>query len=135
MHWRTRGTRVGSVLPPGWSRSPLGPSGSTSNGSTWPSWSRSGARPGPRSTAARAPRSILDRVDATRSSLAKAKGEVEAQRVATLILQDRVARELTQCEEALAQIGQARRRAAGDLFVRESVPIWRPEVLDVSELR
>ncbi len=44
--------------------------------------------------AAKAPRSILDRVDATRSSLAKAKEEVEAQRVKTLTLQDRVAREL-----------------------------------------
>jgi potassium efflux system protein len=84
--------------------------------------------------AAKAPSVILDRVDTIRSSLAEAQEDVEAQRGAMLGLQDRVAREASRCEDALAQLAEARRRAAGELFVRETAPIWRHESRAVSDV-
>lgn len=78
--------------------------------------------------AARAPAPVGARIDTVRSSLATTRQRVEKERAAILVLQDRVAREVTRCEEALALIGQARRQAAGDLFVRQTGPIWSPEV-------
>src|SRR5262245_46458571 len=56
--------------------------------------------------------------------MADAQKKVEVQRVATFVLQDRVVRELARADTALAQIGQARQRAADSLFVRESSFIW-----------
>ena len=84
--------------------------------------------------AVKAPDAIIQRVEAVRASLTKAQAQVETQRAATLVLQERVAREVTRCEEALAQIVRARQRAAGDLFVRDSAPIWRHEATALVEL-
>ncbi len=84
--------------------------------------------------ASRSPASVGERIDATLSSLESAQARLETQRTATLVLQERVAREVARCEEALALIGQARRRAASDLFVRESPPIWSPQIHRLSEV-
>jgi hypothetical protein len=46
----------------------------------------------------------------------RAQARVEAERAATLVPQDRVARELTRIDGVLAQIAQARRQAAGGLL-------------------
>jgi potassium-dependent mechanosensitive channel len=75
--------------------------------------------------AAKAPAAIFQRTADVLAAIAETQERVEAQRVATLVLQDRVARELSRCEDALAQTDQARQRAVGDLFVRESPPIWK----------
>jgi small-conductance mechanosensitive channel len=77
---------------------------------------------------------VVERVESTLSSLTSAQKRVEAHGAATLLLQDQVAREVARCEEALALIGQARRRAAGDLFIRESPPIWRSSLRSFSDL-
>lgn len=82
-----------------------------------------------------APAPIIERIDAVLASLEAARRRVEAGRAATLVLQDRVARELSRCEEALAQLAEARRRAAVDLFTRDSPPIWRLRPLSPSEAR
>lgn len=89
--------------------------------------------------AAGAPGGVLERVDAVLAAIETARPRVEAARAATLVLQDRVARELSRCEDALVEVAQARRRAAGDLFVRDRPPIWqvRPHTLShaAAELR
>ena len=74
--------------------------------------------------AAKVPPELLKRTEDVLTALAAAQTKVEAQRVATLVLQDRVARELARADSALDQIAQARQRAADSLFVRESPPIW-----------
>jgi small-conductance mechanosensitive channel len=75
--------------------------------------------------AAKVPPALFQRITDVLAAIAEAQAGLEAQRSATLLLQDRVARELSRCEEALAEVEQARQRAVGDLFVRESPPIWR----------
>jgi potassium-dependent mechanosensitive channel len=75
--------------------------------------------------AAKVPPELAQRTVDTVSAIVEAQNKVETQRAATLVLQDRVARELTRADNALAQVGQARRRAAGSLLARESPPIWR----------
>jgi small-conductance mechanosensitive channel len=75
--------------------------------------------------AAKAPPELSERIADVLTALTQAQARVEAERAATLVLQDRVARELDRVDGALAQIGQARRRAAGGLLVRDSPPIWR----------
>jgi small-conductance mechanosensitive channel len=83
--------------------------------------------------AAKVPPELSQRTGDVLAALAAAQTKVEAQRAATLVLQDRVARELARADTALAQIGQARQRAADSLFVRDNPPIWRLRPLPVSE--
>jgi small-conductance mechanosensitive channel len=75
--------------------------------------------------AAKVPPELSQRIEDVLAALATGQQKVEAQRVATLVLQDRVARELARADSALDQIGQARQRAADSLLVRDSPPIWR----------
>jgi potassium-dependent mechanosensitive channel len=78
--------------------------------------------------AAKAPPEVSQRVMDVLTALAGAQARVEAERAATLVLQDRVARELTRTDSALAQIAQARRQTAVGLLVRDSPPIWRVSI-------
>src|SRR4030095_3809365 len=74
---------------------------------------------------AKVPPELLQRTLDTVGAITSAQGRVETQRAATLVLQDRIARELTRTDAALASIGQARKRAADTLFRRDSPPLWR----------
>lgn len=76
----------------------------------------------------RLPAYIVGHVDGVRSSLAAALSRIDAQRVATLRLQDSVVREVKRCDEALVMLDSARHKAETDLFTRESAPIWSPAV-------
>ena len=77
---------------------------------------------------AKAPPELSQRIMDVMAALVGAQARVEAERAATLVLQDRVARELTRIDGVLAQIAQARRQAAGGLLVRDSPPIWRVQI-------
>src|SRR5262245_45405037 len=74
---------------------------------------------------ANAPIYVLQRVNTVLGSLTAAQQRVEAQRADALSVQDDVARELTRCEDALDLLGEARRRTASELLLRESPPIWK----------
>ena len=74
---------------------------------------------------AKVPPEVLQRTLDTVGAITGAQARVETQRGATLVLQDRIARELTRTDAALASIGQARKRAADTLFRRDSPPLWR----------
>jgi small-conductance mechanosensitive channel len=78
--------------------------------------------------AAKPPPELSQRVVDVLTALAEAQGRVEAERATTLVLQDRVARELTRIDGVLAQLAQARRETAGGLLVRDSPPIWRVQI-------
>jgi potassium-dependent mechanosensitive channel len=78
--------------------------------------------------AAKAPPEVSQRIMDVLTALSGAQARVEAERATTLVLQDRIARELARADGALAQIAQARRQAAGGLLVRDSPPIWRVSV-------
>ena len=80
-----------------------------------------------------APKPILDRIDAVLGAIETARQRVETARADTLLLQDRVVRELSRCQDALVEVGQARSRAAGHLFVREAPPIWQAQPRTASE--
>jgi potassium-dependent mechanosensitive channel len=75
--------------------------------------------------AAKAPPEVSQRIAEVLTALAGAQARVEAERATALVLQDRIARELTRADGALAEIAQARRQTAGGLLVRDSPPIWR----------
>jgi hypothetical protein len=78
--------------------------------------------------AAKAPPELSQRIVDVLTALAEAQGRVEAERATTLVLQDRVARELTRIDGVLAQLALARRETAGGLLVRDSPPIWRVQI-------
>src|SRR5262245_29765128 len=86
-------------------------------------WSLTRQAPGQR-----LPAYIVGHVDGVRSSLTAALSRVDAQRLATLRLQDSVVREVKRCDEALLMLDGARRKAETDLFTRESAPIWSESV-------
>jgi small-conductance mechanosensitive channel len=72
-----------------------------------------------------APEPILQQIDATLAALAAAQTPLEAQRVAVLDLQSRVAHEVARCEQALAQIAQVQQQAVTGILVRDGLPLWR----------
>src|SRR5262245_10054204 len=61
----------------------------------------------------RAPVPVIERVDAVLTSIASARKRLQDRRAVVLVLQDRVAREVAQCEAMLERIAQARQGAAG----------------------
>jgi small-conductance mechanosensitive channel len=73
---------------------------------------------------AKVPPELLQRTLDTVGAITGAQAKVETQRASTLVLQDRIARELTRTDASLASIGQARKRAADTLFRRDSPPLW-----------
>ena len=83
---------------------------------------------------AKVPPELLQRTLDTVAAITTAQSKVEAQRAATLVLQDRVAREVTRADAALASIGQARRRAADSLLLRDGPPLWRLRPRPASEM-
>ena len=84
--------------------------------------------------AAKVPPELTQRTADTAAAIAGAQAKLEAQRGATLVLQDRVARELARADAALAEIGQARRLAADSLLHRESPPLWRLRPRPIGEM-
>jgi potassium-dependent mechanosensitive channel len=84
--------------------------------------------------AAKVPPELLQRTLDTVAAITVAQGKVETQRAATLVLQDRIARELSRADGALTSISQARRRAADSLFLRDGPPLWRLRPRPAGEL-
>jgi small-conductance mechanosensitive channel len=79
--------------------------------------------------ASRAPAQVIGRIDSVLAAGATAASQMQAQRAATLVLQDAVAREVAGCEIMIDRIASFRRGTAGHLFERSGVPIWRTESL------
>jgi potassium efflux system protein len=82
--------------------------------------------------AAGAPRPIVERTDSVLGAIETTRERLESARAATLVLQDRVAHQLSRSQEALLQVAQARRQATVQLFARESPPIWAAERLTLA---
>jgi small-conductance mechanosensitive channel len=91
----------------------------TTVGETW-TRARADAR------ASRAPLPVLERVDGVLATVDAASRRLQAQRTATLVLQDRFAQEVTRCEDALGRISAVRQRVTGRLLEPDSVALWHP---------
>ena len=74
---------------------------------------------------AQTPEPILQQIDATLAAIAAAQTPLEAQRLAVLDLQSRVAREVARCEQVLAQIAQVQQQTVTGMLVRDGLPLWR----------
>jgi potassium efflux system protein len=74
---------------------------------------------------AQTPEPILQQIDATLAAIAAAQTPLEAQRMAVLNLQSRVAHEAARCEKVLAQIAQVQQQAVTGMLVRDGLPLWR----------
>jgi small-conductance mechanosensitive channel len=74
---------------------------------------------------AQAPEPILQQIDATLTAIAAVQTPLEAQRVAVLDLQSRIAHEVDRCEQALAQIAQVQQQAVTGMLGRDELPLWR----------
>ena len=77
--------------------------------------------------ASRAPAAVVQRVDTILAGMEAVRAQLQVQRSAILALQDRVAEEVARCEDALARIDRFRQGALGQLFARDTSPIWSPE--------
>jgi potassium efflux system protein len=78
--------------------------------------------------ASRAPAAVVERVDAVVADIEAMRSRLQAQRAATLVLQDSVADEEARCEEALARIDRHRQGAWERIFARTTPPIWSLEL-------
>jgi potassium-dependent mechanosensitive channel len=78
--------------------------------------------------ASRAPDAVLQRVDAVMADIKTKHALLDAQRNATLVLQDQVAQEVARCEDALARIDRFQEAGLMRTFTRDSLPIWSPEL-------
>src|SRR5262245_27400654 len=84
--------------------------------------------------AAKVPPELAQRTLDTVAAITAAQARVEPERAATLILQDRIARDLSRADGALVEIGQARRHAADTLLQQDSPPLWRLRPRHVREM-
>jgi small-conductance mechanosensitive channel len=75
-----------------------------------------------------APLLILEEINTVLSSLDTARTPLEAQRIAVLELQSRVAQRVEQCGIVLAQITELQQRTVEELLRRESPPIWSADL-------
>jgi small-conductance mechanosensitive channel len=74
--------------------------------------------------ASRAPAAVVERIDGVLTAVGSVRAQMETQRAATLLLQDRLAREVAQCEAILARITAVRMDIPTRLLEQDSVPIW-----------
>jgi small-conductance mechanosensitive channel len=79
--------------------------------------------------ASHAPAQVIGRIDGVLMAIGTAASQMQAQRAATLVLQDAVARQLASCEVMIDKISSFRRGTAGHLLERTGVPFWSPESL------
>jgi small-conductance mechanosensitive channel len=78
-----------------------------------------------RAAAPQAPEPIHQQIDATLVAIAAAQMPLDAQRVAVLDLQSRVAQGVALCEQVLAQIAQVQQQVVTGMLVRDGLPFWR----------
>ena len=74
------------------------------------------------------PGSVVQRVDAVLSDIEATRAELQAQRAATLVLQEQVAQEVARCQDALDRIDLVRKGGLAQTFWRSTPPIWSPEL-------
>ena len=74
--------------------------------------------------ASRAPAQVVERIDSVLADMAGSRTRLQAQRAATLVLQDRAAQEVTRCEAVLERVAALQRGVAGRLLERDGVPLW-----------
>jgi potassium-dependent mechanosensitive channel len=74
------------------------------------------------------PASVVQRVDAVLSDIEATREELQAQRAATLVLQEQVAQEVARCQDALDRIDLVRKGGLAQTFWRSTPPIWSPEL-------
>jgi small-conductance mechanosensitive channel len=79
-----------------------------------------------------APAQVVDRIDSVLSAASQARVRLQEERAVSLILQDRVAQPVAQCDDMLGRLATARDEAAGRLLVRDGVPLWRTEELSAA---
>ena len=75
--------------------------------------------------AANAPPPVIDRIDETLAAIRDTRRDVEAYRAQILALQDRVARQIATCDEAIDRITSFRKKEVGQIFARDSLPLLR----------
>jgi small-conductance mechanosensitive channel len=79
--------------------------------------------------ASRTPAQVVERIDGILSAIARTRAQLQEERAATLVLQDRVAQRVVQCDDVLARLAAARHELAARLLARDGVPLWRTDDL------
>ena len=75
--------------------------------------------------ASRAPQQVIARIDGVLETITASRTRLLGHRGAILVLQDRVAREVAQCDAMLARLAAVRPGAAGGLFHADAAPLWQ----------
>ena len=76
--------------------------------------------------ASRAPQQVIARIDGVLDAITASRTRLLGHRGGILVLQDRVARELAQCDAMLTLLAAGRSGTATGLFHRDAVPLWHP---------
>ena len=90
-------------------------------GETW-ALTRDAAR------ADQAPEQILQQIETVLTAIAAEQTPLKARQDALLDLQGNIAKELTRCDDALAQVTQAQQKAVTGILAREYPPIWSADL-------
>ncbi|HEX7785316.1 MAG TPA: hypothetical protein VF653_03765, partial [Methylomirabilota bacterium] len=83
--------------------------------------------------AARAPAPIVERTESVLAGLETTRERLDTARAEVLVLQDRVARQLSRSREALGRLAEARHHATVEMFARQSPPIWQARALTMAQ--
>ena len=75
-----------------------------------------------------APDPILQQIEQTAAAIVAAQFPLKQQLATVLDLQSQVSDEVAKCGKALAEIAQVQQIAMADTLVRDSLPVWSPEL-------
>ena len=75
----------------------------------------------------RAPAPVIERIDGVLAAIDASATRLQKERIATLVLQDRVVQEVARCETVLARIAELRHGLSEQVFVQDTPPLWRVE--------
>jgi potassium efflux system protein len=76
-----------------------------------------------RARTANAPATVIERIQATLAAIRTTRTDVERYRAQILALQDRIAREIATCDQAMDRITTYRKKEVGQVFNRDQEPL------------
>ena len=77
----------------------------------------------------RAPAPVIERIDSVLAAIEASRVRLLEYRGSILVLQDRIARQVAQCETMLGRVALARQGSTGRLLHPDGVPFWRGDQL------
>ena len=77
---------------------------------------------------AQVPSQVIQQIDEVLATLKSAKSPLDYRRSSLLVIQDSVARQLTNCDAVISEFEKIQQQAVENILVRDTLPLWSKEL-------